>query len=159
MNTLHLSTSAHASENNSYRRKRYNGHTSPLGRRQVIDSPFLETTIRSPPFKIDSSTTNGWTNIQFLLPIAMARVSNKLLMKPVPLAWSPELSPDGEKILYTQAIKGPHQIFKIDVHSGIQTPLTDKIWSFGGDWFDPMYALSVSPEPHLLTTTWGMVKK
>ena len=74
-------------------------------------------------------------------------------------AWSPELSPDGQKILYTQAIKGPHQIFKIDLHSGIQTPLTDKIWSFGGDWFDPVYALSVSPQPHLLTTTWGEVKK
>ena len=76
-----------------------------------------------------------------------------------PFAWSPELSPDGEKIIYTQAIKGPHQIFKIDLHSGIQTPLTDKIWSFGGDWFDPMYALPVSPQPYLLTTTWGKVKK
>ena len=76
-----------------------------------------------------------------------------------PFAWSPELSPDGEKILYTQAIKGPYQIFKIDVHSGIQIPLTDKIWSFGGDWFDPIYALPVSPQPLLLTTTWGKVKK
>ena len=76
-----------------------------------------------------------------------------------PFAWSPELSPDGEKILYTQAIKGPYQIFKIDVHSGIKIPLTDKIWSFGGDWFDPVYALPVLPQPHLLTTTWGKVKK
>lgn len=75
-----------------------------------------------------------------------------------PPAWSPELSPDGQKILYTQAINGAHQILKIDVHSGIQTQLTDHIWNFDGDWFDPMYALQVSPQPHLLTTTWGQLK-
>ena len=76
-----------------------------------------------------------------------------------PYAWSPELSPDGQKVLYTQAINGAHQIFIVDVHSGIQTQLTDNIWNFGGDWFDPAYALSVSPEPERLTTTWGGVKK
>ena len=76
-----------------------------------------------------------------------------------PYAWSPELSPDGREVLYTQAINGPHQILKIDVHSGVRTQLTDDIWSFGGDWFDPAYALQVSPQPHLLATTWGTVKK
>ena len=31
----------------------------------------------------------------------------------------------------------------------------------GGDWFDPAYAyaLPVSPQPDLLTTTWGEMKK
>lgn len=76
-----------------------------------------------------------------------------------PYAWSPELSPDGREVLYTQAVNGPHQISKINVHSGIRTQLTDNLWSFGGDWFDPMYALKVSPQPHLLATTWGKVKK
>lgn len=76
-----------------------------------------------------------------------------------PYAWSPELSPDGREVLYTQAINGPHQILKIDVHSGVRTQLTDNIWSFGGDWFDPAYALQVSPQSYLLTMTWGTVKK
>ena len=76
-----------------------------------------------------------------------------------PYAWSPELSPDGREVLYTQAINGPYQISKINVQSGVLTQLTDNIWSFGGDWFDPTYALPVSPQPYLLTTTWGMVKK
>ena len=76
-----------------------------------------------------------------------------------PYAWSPELSPDGQEVLYTQAIKGTHQIFKTDVRSGNRTQLTDDIWNFGGDWFDPAYALQVSPQPRLLTTTWGAVKK
>ena len=76
-----------------------------------------------------------------------------------PYAWSPELSPDGREVLYTQAINGPHQILKVDVHSGVHAQLTDNIWSFGGDWFDPTYALQVSPQSYLLTMTWGTVKK
>ena len=76
-----------------------------------------------------------------------------------PYAWSPELSPDGREVLYTQAINGPHQILKIDVHSGVRTQLTDNTWSFGGDWFDPAYALQVSPQSYLLTMTWGTFKK
>ena len=35
-------------------------------------------------------------------------------------AWSPELSPDGSEVLYTQG----SQIFKIDVNSGVRTQLT-----------------------------------
>ena len=33
------------------------------------------------------------------------------------------------------------------------------MWSFGGDWFDPAYALPVSPKPRLLTTPWRTLKK
>ena len=76
-----------------------------------------------------------------------------------PYAWSPELSPDGQEVLYTQGINGAHQILKINVHSGIRTQLTDNIWNFGGDWFDPEYALSVLSQSELLTTTWGGIKK
>ncbi|RKU22501.1 hypothetical protein C6503_03905 [Candidatus Poribacteria bacterium] len=78
-------------------------------------------------------------------------------------AWSPVLSPDGNEVLYTQMINDRPQIFKIDVNSGVQTQLTHvgmpRFGNFGGDWFDPAYALPVSPQPHLLTTTWGNVKK
>ena len=77
-----------------------------------------------------------------------------------PYAQSPALSPDGNEVLYTQEINGDFQIFKIDLNSGIRTQLTHIIgWNTGGDWFDPAYALPVSPQPHLLTTTWGDMKK
>ena len=75
------------------------------------------------------------------------------------------LSPDGSEVLYVQEIKGQTQIFKIDVNSRVQTQLTHIGGPFrqantGGDWFDPAYAykLPVSPQPDLLTTTWGKQK-
>ena len=77
-----------------------------------------------------------------------------------PSARSPTLSPNGKELLYTQDVNSFMQIFKLDVNVGIQTQLTHiGPRNFGGDWFDPAYALPVSPQPHLLTTTWGEVKK
>ena len=73
-------------------------------------------------------------------------------------AWAPALSPNGNEVLYTQKINGRNQIFKVDVSSGVRTQLTHISWNSGGDWFDPNYALPVSPQSHLLTTTWGKVK-
>ena len=74
------------------------------------------------------------------------------------------LSPDGSEVLYVQETNGNEQIFKLDINSGVRTQLTHvgapfHQASFQGDWFDPAYALPVSPRPHLLTTTWGTVKK
>ena len=74
-------------------------------------------------------------------------------------AWAPAVSPNGDEVLYTQEINGRSQISKVDVNSGIQTQLTHIDRNFGGDWFDPDYALPVVPQPQLLTTTWGEVKK
>ena len=71
----------------------------------------------------------------------------------------PVLSPDGSEVVYTQQINGQQQIFKIDVNSGVRTQLTHVGWNADADWFDPTYTLPVSPQPHLLTTTWGDVKK
>ena len=70
-------------------------------------------------------------------------------------AWSPELAPDGSEVLYTQG----SQIFKVDVNSGLRTQLTHTGGDIGGDWFDPAYALPVEPQPELLTTAWGQLKK
>ena len=79
-----------------------------------------------------------------------------------PKVSGPAISPNGEEVLYTQEINGLLQIFKVDVNSGVRTQLTHVGHFFqansGGDWFDPTYALSVSPHPQLLTTTWGKVK-
>ena len=74
------------------------------------------------------------------------------------------LSPDGSEVLYTQEINGQTQIFKLDINTEVRTQLTHVQGMFrqaniGGDWFDPAYALPVSPQPHLLTTTWGNVKR
>ena len=80
-----------------------------------------------------------------------------------PMAQHPELSPNGAEVLYTKVVKQRHQIFKVDVNSGVQTQLTNvgmpRFGNFGGDWFDPAYGLPVEPQPHLLTTTWAKVKK
>lgn len=72
----------------------------------------------------------------------------------------PVLSPDGSEVLFTQEINGQYQIFKVDVNSRIRTQLTHIHTNTGGDWFDPAYTrtLSVSPQPELLTTTWGELK-
>ncbi len=76
-----------------------------------------------------------------------------------PRADYPVLSPNGKEVLYTQEINGFLQIFKLDVNSGIRTQLTHiGPRNLGGDWFDPAYALPVSPQPELLTTTWGELK-
>lgn len=76
-----------------------------------------------------------------------------------PKAEYPALSPNGKEVLYTQKIEGSRQIFKLDISSGVRTQLTREFGNSGGDWFDPEYALSVEPQPHLLTTTWAKVKK
>ena len=74
------------------------------------------------------------------------------------------LSPDGSEVLYTQEINGHEQLFKLDINSGVRTQLTHigapfRQANFQGDWFDPAYTLLVAPQPHLLSTTWGELKK
>ena len=77
-----------------------------------------------------------------------------------PYAFNPVLSPNGNELLYTQDVNSFFQISKLDVNVGIRTQLTHiGVRNFGGAWFDPAYALPVSPQPQLLTTTWGNVKK
>ena len=80
-----------------------------------------------------------------------------------PYAQNPALSPDGEEVLYTQEVNKQFQIFKVDVNSGVRTQLTHVVGlhqaNSGGDWFDPAYALPVSPQPRLLTTIWGELKQ
>lgn len=74
---------------------------------------------------------------------------------------SPVWSPRGDELLYTQYIKGKQkQIFKVRLDGGEPVQLTDPtFWHFTGDWFDPAFALSVSLQPQLLTTTWGELKQ
>ena len=113
------------------------------------------------PVILDRELHNAWKDKQTIYIVNRDGTGLRQLVDEAdrdawsPELWSPELSPDGSEVLYTQ---GP-QIFKVDVNSGLRTLLTNFGQNFGGDWFDPAYALPVSPQPDLLTTTWGEMKK
>ena len=80
-----------------------------------------------------------------------------------PEVTSPVWSPQGDTLLYAQDSEKARrslQIFKIVLGGEQPEQLTDiGIWNTPGDWFDPAYALPVSPQPELLTTTWGELKR
>ena len=76
-------------------------------------------------------------------------------------AGTPVWSPNGSELLYDAVdANNDLQIYKINLDTEVSVQLTaGPSWSYLGDWFDPAYALPVSPQPQLLTTTWGEVKK
>ena len=117
-----------------------------------------------PDFKRGDKLPEGWTDKRTIYIANRDGTGlEQLVDEAGPMAASPELSPNGKEILYTQKIDGSLQIFKLDISSGVRTQLTHIGGVFqanaGGDWFDPAYALPVSPQPHLLTTTWAEVKR
>lgn len=77
----------------------------------------------------------------------------------------PVWSPQGNALLYQQKVKGvlgnfdETQLFRHILGREKPKQLTAISRNFYADWFDPAYALPVSPQPKLLTTTWGEVKK
>ena len=72
------------------------------------------------------------------------------------LAWSPE----GDKIVCAEDAKNNNnqQIVVIDVETGGKKQLTRNGSNITPAWFDPK-SLSVTPQPHLLTTVWGKIKR
>ena len=74
-------------------------------------------------------------------------------------ATTPVWSPRGDALLYRR--RSEHiQTFKIVLDGGQSEQLTNVgLWNSPDDWFDPAYALSVLPQPQLITTQWGKVKK
>ena len=117
------------------------------------------------PVILDRDLHNAWDDKDTVFIVNRDGTGLKQLVKEDgPKAGVSALSPDGSEVLYTQETNGRLQIFKIDVNSRIRTQLTHIRGPFrqantGGDWFDPAYALPVSPQPELLTTTWGELKK
>ena len=74
----------------------------------------------------------------------------------------PVWSPAGDELLYERPARDfkHRHLFKMSVAGGPPTQLTHlTVWNHLGDWFDPAYALPVSPQPQLLTTTWGNLRK
>ena len=117
------------------------------------------------PVILDRDLHNAWRDKQTIYIVNRDGTGlRQLVEEDGPYAQHPVLSPDGSEVLYTQEINGHSQIFKININTGVQTQLTHIAGPFrrtntGGDWFDPAYALPVSPQPTLLTTTWGEMKK
>ena len=72
-------------------------------------------------------------------------------------ALAPAWSPSGDELLYSQQVGTNDQIFKINLVTRGITQLTHDGSNYAGNWFDPS-ALPVSPQPQLLTTTWGEMK-
>ena len=113
-----------------------------------------------PDLKREDGLPEGWADKRTIYIVNRDGTGlRQLVEEGGPMAQYPELSPNGEEVLYTQEIKERDQIFKVDVRSGVRTQLTHISWNTGGAWFDPSYALPVAPQPELLTTTWGEVKK
>ena len=79
-----------------------------------------------------------------------------------PEVTSPVWSPQGDSLLYAQndgKARWSLQIFKIVLGEEQPEQLTHiGIWNDSADWFDPAYALPVSPQPSLLTAMWGKLK-
>ncbi len=147
-------------------RKERGGQMSPSWSAMGDKLAFSWNNNRLPPdFKPgEDKFPEGWTDKQTIYIANRDGTGlEQLVDEAGPKAVNPKLSPNGKEVLYTQEIKGALQIFKLDISSGVQTQLTHIGGIFqansGGDWFDPAYALPVSPQPQLLTTTWGEVKK
>lgn len=72
--------------------------------------------------------------------------------------FNPTWSPRGDELIYDKQIREVKQLFKIASEGGNPEQLTHRGNNFEADWFDPAFALPVSPQPHLLTTVWGKLK-
>lgn len=72
--------------------------------------------------------------------------------------FTPTWSPHGNELIYSKWVGGFRQLFKIALDGGVPEKLTHRGDNFRANWFDPAFALPVSPQPSLLTTTWGKLK-
>ena len=70
----------------------------------------------------------------------------------------PTWSPDGNELIYNKTADNSVELFKVTLDSGVSEQLTHRSANFHADWFDPAFALPVSPESSLLTTIWGKLK-
>ena len=78
-------------------------------------------------------------------------------------ARNPVWNPRGDGLVYQQEMDNRLQLLKVDLATRARTQLTwiGNLFQANtlADWFDPVVALPVSPQPQLLTTQWGEVKK
>ena len=74
-------------------------------------------------------------------------------------ASNPAWAPHGNELIYDERVRGFRQLFKIASDGGAPEQLTRRGDNANADWFNPAFALPVSPQPDLLTTTWSELKK
>ena len=78
-----------------------------------------------PDLKQKDGLPEGWTDKRTIYIVNRDGTGlQQLVDEAGPMAESPELSPNGKEVLYTQKIKGSLQIFKLDISSGVRTQLT-----------------------------------
>lgn len=70
----------------------------------------------------------------------------------------PTWSPRGDELIYEQDIDNERQFFKITLSNRRTRQITHNGRNSNADWFDPA-ALPVTPQPQLLTTTWGKLRR
>ena len=73
-------------------------------------------------------------------------------------AAGPIWAPRGDELIYEKSVRGVIHLFRVSLEGGIPQKLTRLGNNYSGDWFDPVYALPVAPQPQLLTTVWGEMK-
>lgn len=83
---------------------------------------------------------------------------NALVPEKEPIAEHVTWAPSMDTLAYHKKVGENRQIFTIDLASHQSKKLTSRGINVYPDWFDPAFALPVSPKPHLLTTIWAKVK-
>lgn len=83
---------------------------------------------------------------------------NELVPEKEPIAEHVTWAPSMDTLAYHKKVGENRQIFTIDLASRQSKKLTSRGINVYPDWFDPAFALPVSPKPHLLTTVWAKVK-
>ena len=137
-------------------------------RRQEILQPEPQLHMFRPDWSTDG-TTIAFSHVEKLGgkgPIAgtLYTVSRdgsnlrEIIPEKEPISQHPVWSPPGDELAYHKLVGENRQIFKIDLASRQSKQLTSRGINVYPDWFDPAFALSVSPKPQLLTTVWGKVK-
>ena len=73
-------------------------------------------------------------------------------------AAGPVWAPRGDELIYERADRNVKHLFRASLEGGIPQKLTRRGDNYSADWFDPVYALPVAPQPQSLTTVWGRMK-
>lgn len=94
-------------------------------------------------------TSNGdGTDTELITATEQARVYS--------LAWAP----NGKQLVYSKFVKGIPHIFTVDIETGKTVQLTEEGVNIDPVWYDPAgSSLPVEYNEHLLTSTWGNIKK
>ena len=137
-------------------------------RRQEILQPELQLHMFDPNWSTDGTTIvfshieklGGKGPISGTLYTVSRDGSNlrEIIPEEEPISQRPVWSPPEDELAYHKLVGENRQIFKIDLASRQSRQLTRRGINVYPDWFDPAFALPVSPKPQLLTAIWAKMK-